>query len=97
MAKSYSLEVITPEELFYKGDAEQIIIRTLEGDEGFLADHAPAVKLLADGELWIKEKDGSDFKIANVSGGFVDVRKNIIIYTDSANWISANESKRRKQ
>ncbi|MBK5262231.1 MAG: hypothetical protein JJE17_06640 [Peptostreptococcaceae bacterium] len=86
MSKSVLLEIITPSKLFYKGEIELVICRTLSGDEGFMADHAWACKLLDVGELWIKEAGSKDFKIAAISRGYVDVKDYIIIYTDAAEW-----------
>lgn len=86
MAKSMQLEVVTPSKLFYIGDIELVIVRTLTGDEGFMAGHAWAVKLLDAGELWIQEAGSKDFKIAALAGGYVDVKENIIIFTDAAEW-----------
>lgn len=86
MAKSTRLEVITPSKLFYKGDIELVIVRTLLGDEGFMANHTWACKLLTAGELWIKEAGSKDFKVAAISGGFIDVKDNIVIFTDAAEW-----------
>lgn len=80
------LEVITPSKLFYLGEVEMVIATTLTGDEGFLANHIWACKLLATGELWVKEKGASDFRIAAISGGFIDVKDTITIYTDAAEW-----------
>ncbi|QOX64557.1 F0F1 ATP synthase subunit epsilon [Anoxybacterium hadale] len=86
MPKSMLLEVITPSKLFYKGEVELVIARTLNGDEGYMAGHTWAVKLLAAGELWFQEAGSKDFKIAAIAGGFVDVKDNIIIFTDAAEW-----------
>jgi F-type H+-transporting ATPase subunit epsilon len=86
MAKSVRLDIITPEKLFYRGDIELVIARTLSGDEGFMANHTWACKLLATGELWIQEAGSKDFRIAAVSGGFIDVKDNITIFTDAAEW-----------
>jgi len=86
MANSIKLEVITPERLFYEGEIELVIARTLLGDEGFMANHSWACKLLATGELWIQEKGSRDFKVAAISGGYIDVQKTIVIFTDSAEW-----------
>ncbi len=86
MPKSMRLEVITPSKLFYRGDIELAIVRTLTGDEGFMANHSWAVKLLAAGELWIQEAGAKDFKIAALAGGYVDVKDNIMIFTDAAEW-----------
>ena len=86
MPKSMQLEVITPSKLFYKGDVELVIARTLSGDEGFMAGHTWAVKLLDAGELWFQEEGSKDFRIAALAGGFIDVKEDIIIFTDAAEW-----------
>jgi len=86
MAKRMLLEVITPSKLFYKGEVELVIVRTLTGDEGFMPGHTWAVKLLAAGELWFQEAGSKDFKIAALAGGFVDVKENIVIFADAAEW-----------
>jgi F-type H+-transporting ATPase subunit epsilon len=86
MAKSVLLEVITPSKLFYKGEVELVICRTLTGDEGFMANHSWACKLLDVGELWIQEAGAKDFRVAAIAGGYVDVKDYIVIYTDAAEW-----------
>ncbi len=80
------LEVITPSKLFYKGEVELVIARTTSGDEGYMAGHTWAVKLLEAGELWFQEAGAKDFKIAALAGGYIDVKDNIIIFTDAAEW-----------
>ena len=86
MAKSFMFEIVTPEKLFYYGKVELVIARTLSGEEGFMAGHSWACKLLGTGELLFREAGEKDFKLAAISGGFVDVRDNILVYTDSAEW-----------
>jgi len=86
MASSIQLEVITPSKLFYKGEVELVIVRTLTGDEGFMAGHTWATKLLDAGELWLQEAGAKDFKIAALAGGYIDVKDEIIIITDAAEW-----------
>lgn len=80
------MEIITPSKLFYKGKVELVIVRTLTGDEGFMAGHTWAVKLLDAGELWFQEAGAKDFKIAALAGGFVDVKDDVVIFTDAAEW-----------
>jgi F-type H+-transporting ATPase subunit epsilon len=71
MANSVKLEIMTPSKLFYRGDVELLIVRTLEGDEGFMAGHTWACKLLDIGELYIQEAgaEKEQYKVAAVSGG----------------------------
>lgn len=88
MANSVKLEIMTPSKLFYRGYVELVIVRTLEGEEGFMYGHSWACKLLDIGELFIREDGagGEDFKVAAVAGGFIDVKDSIIIYTDAVEW-----------
>jgi F-type H+-transporting ATPase subunit epsilon len=97
MAKSFRLEVITPERLFYEGDVEMVIVRTLIGYEGFLANHSWACKLLDTGVLKIKENGAKEFKIAAITGGFIDVKDRIIIFTDAAEWPEEIDIERQKR
>ena len=85
---SVRLEVITPSKLFYRGEVELVIVTTLDGDEGFMAGHVWACKLLDVGELWIQEKGAgkNEFRVAAVAGGFIDVKDSIVIYTDAVEW-----------
>jgi F-type H+-transporting ATPase subunit epsilon len=86
MAKSVRLEVITPSKRFYTGDIELVIVRTKTGDEGFMADHAWACKLLDVGEMWIQEAGSKTYRIAAVAEGFIDVKETITIFADAAEW-----------
>ena len=97
MAKSVRLDIITPERLFYRGEIRLVIARTLSGDEGFMPNHAWACKLLSTGELWIQEKDSKDFKIAAISGGFIDIKEKFIIFTDAAEWPEEIDVERAQQ
>ena len=85
---SVRLEVITPSKLFYRGEVELVIVTTLDGDEGFMAGHVWACKLLDVGELWIQEKGAGkdEWRVAAVAGGFIDVKDSIVIYTDAVEW-----------
>lgn len=96
MANSVRLEVITPSKLFYRGEVELVIVTTLDGDEGFMAGHVWACKLLDVGELWIQEKGAAknEWRVAAVSGGFIDVKDSIVIYTDAVEWSEDIDMKR---
>jgi len=86
MANAVKLEIMTPSKRFYSGEVELVIVRTLTGDEGFMANHAWATKLLDVGELWIQEAGSKDYRIAAISEGFIDVKDTIVIFTDAAEW-----------
>jgi F-type H+-transporting ATPase subunit epsilon len=88
MPKIFDLKVITPERLFYSGKAELVIVKTISGDEGFMANHSWACKLLQPGELRIKESGASksEYKIAALSEGYISVEGDVTIFTDAAEW-----------
>lgn len=98
MARSFKLEVITPERLFYTGEVELVIARTVNGDEGYMYGHTWACKLLKPGELWIREANSlsADFKVAALAEGFVDVEDRVIIYADAAEWPNEIDLERAK-
>lgn len=85
MASEFAVEIVTPEQVFYNGEAEMVIVRTTQGDRGILKNHRPLVTGLATGTLRIK-KDGQ-YKEAEISGGFMSVEKEkTVIVTESAQW-----------
>ena len=86
MAKSFKLEIVTPEMLFYSGEVEIVVVRTLSGEEGFLADHVWICKLLDSGVMRIREPGSNEHRLANISGGFIDVHGDVMIFSDSAEW-----------
>ena len=88
MGNSFWLDVITPSKKFFSGEVEQVIITTPQGKEGFMAKHSWTCKLLDAGDLWIRELGSAedDWKIASAAGGFADIKKNMIIYTDAIEW-----------
>jgi F-type H+-transporting ATPase subunit epsilon len=91
------LDIITPEKLFYRGEIELVIARTLTGDEGFMANHTWACKLLDTGELWIQEAGAKDFRIAALSGGFIDIKDKFTIFADYAEWPEEIDVERAKK
>lgn len=71
-----------------------IIVPTLLGEEGFMADHSWATKLLDVGEMAIQEPGSQGFKIASIAGGFIDVKESIVVYADHAEWQEELDKKR---
>lgn len=68
------LTVITPEEAFYDGVVESVVVRTPDGSMGFLQNRSPACVLLHDeGSLQFREKDaevkGAEPKRAETKSG----------------------------
>ena len=81
------LEIITPTKMFYRDDVELLVVKTTKGEEGFMAGHMWARKLLAIGPLKIREPGASEMRYGVIAGGYIDVSSTVImIYTDAAEW-----------
>ena len=98
MTKLY-LKVVTPDKLFFEGDIDMLVARTIEGDVGILLNHSPLVTILDIGRLVIK--DGDERKVAACAGGYIDVRNNnITVVSDACEWedeIDINRAERAKE
>ena len=88
--KGMRLTVITPEEEFYNGIVESVIVRTLDGYMGFLENRAPVCVLLHDeGSLKFREAGSSsekDMVHVSLHGGFAFMDEDLTIYADQARW-----------
>lgn len=93
------LKVVTPDKLFFEGQIDMLVARTIEGDVGILLNHSPLVTILDIGRLVIK--DGDERKIAACAGGYIDVRNNnITVVSDACEWeeeIDINRAERAKE
>jgi len=84
MAKTFKLEIVTPERCVLEMDASSVIVPGVEGYLGILADHAPLISELALGKVTVKDESGNETLLA-ISGGFMEVRSNVVrILADSA-------------
>ncbi len=85
MAATMTVEVVSPEEVLYSGEATMVITRTLGGGEiAFQAGHAPFLGALTENHTRVFLTDGSVEDIA-VHGGFVEVSNNkVSILSDAA-------------
>lgn len=84
MANTFKLDVITASELFFSGEVEMVVVRTLLGEEGFMAGHSWACKLLDTGAMRIQVPEEKNMKWAAISNGYIDVKDTVVIYTDLA-------------
>ena len=80
---SLNVELVSPQERVWSGQAKFISARTIEGDLGVLPDHAPLFGVLVDGVVRIDGVDGSSTE-CSVHGGFISVSNNrVSILTES--------------
>lgn len=83
MAKTFRVDVVSPEATVWSGEAEFVVARTTEGEIGILADHEPTMAAITTGAV-IVEHEGTRTTIG-VHGGFLQVLENhVTLITDRA-------------
>ena len=80
------LQIMTPKKVFYSQEVEMVIVEETLGKEGYMAGHSPALKLLKDGEIRIKEAGSQEMKTAMVPGGYIYAGDCIGVYSPQASW-----------
>ncbi len=84
MARSFAVDVVSPEQSLWSGEAAFLVARTPDGEIGILADHEPVMAALATGAVTVDGADGGRTTIA-VNGGFLQVLDNTVtLLTDRA-------------
>ncbi len=80
---SFPLEILTPDQPFFKGTVESVVVKGNEGFLGILAHHAPLLARLAPGPLRIKKDDGEH--VFTAGAGLAEVTSTgVTVLVDSA-------------
>lgn len=81
----FQLEIITPDRVFYKGEAWMVEFTAEDGDIGVLKNHIPLTTVVAPGILTIKEAEGE--KQAALHAGFAEILPDkVTILAEVAEW-----------
>ncbi|MGH2767385.1 MAG: F0F1 ATP synthase subunit epsilon [Actinomycetota bacterium] len=72
-----TVEVVSPEEQLFSGQADFVLARTVEGDIGILPGHIPILARLAPSE--VKVRSGGDEQRFQLAGGFMTVKDDKVI------------------
>jgi F-type H+-transporting ATPase subunit epsilon len=98
-----SVQVVSPEQVLYEGEAEMVVCRTSDGDIAFLPGHVPFLGTLGIAKVRALLPDGGEQTVA-VHGGFVEVNHDkVIVLSDVAELpeqidvARAQEAKRRAE
>lgn len=96
MAEMFKLQIVTPERIFYEGDASMVELSTTEGDIGVYANHIPMTAIVAPGVLKIHESGG--VKKAALHTGFIEVLpQHITIMAEVIEWPDEIDIKRAEE
>ena len=81
---TFAVEVVSPEDKLWEGEAEMVVCRSTEGDIAFAAGHEPFLGALADHPVRII-LEGSGEQAVAVHGGFVQMSgTSLVVLSDLA-------------
>ena len=81
----FDLKIITPDRVFYEGEASMVEFNTTEGEIGVYKEHVPLTVIVAPGIMTITEEEGQ--KIAALHAGFVEIlQEKVTIMAEIIEW-----------
>ncbi|MGN1180381.1 MAG: ATP synthase F1 subunit epsilon [Suilimivivens sp.] len=81
----FSLRIVTPDRVFYKGEVSMVEFNTTEGEIGVLKKHVPTTVIISPGILTITEAEGT--KTAALHAGFAEILQNeVVILAEIIEW-----------
>lgn len=82
--RTFKVEIVTPERIVLTQEVVSLVVPSIEGSLGIMANHAPLMAELTLGEATMRDADGHITRLA-ISGGFMEVRENSVrILADTA-------------
>lgn len=92
----FRLQIISPDRIFYDGEAKMLEMVTTEGEVGIYKGHIPMTNVLKPGIVTIHEENG--IKRAAVHEGFVEILPDeITIMAEVAEWPDEIDVNRAKE
>ena len=83
--ENFHLRIVTPDRVFYEGDANMVEFNTTEGEIGVLPGHIPLTVIIKPGILTIYEAEGE--KEAALHAGFAEILPDrITILAEIIDW-----------
>ena len=81
----FVIRIITPDRIFYEGEAEMVEFNTVEGEVGIYKNHIPMTMIIKPGILCMT--NGEEEKVAALHAGFVEVLPDkITILAEIVEW-----------
>lgn len=81
----FKVEIITPDRIFFTGEADFIEFTTVDGDIGVYKEHIPLTTVLAPGA--VKIHNGEEVKEAAVHAGFAEILGDkVTLLAEVAEW-----------
>ena len=71
------LRIVSPERIEFEGEVESVLVPGTMGQFQILLNHAPIISSLDKGRV-VYALPGGEKKSLDISGGFVEVQKNVV-------------------
>lgn len=89
------VDVVSPEEIVWSGEAQFVVAKTVEGEIGVLPHHEPLMAAIATGAVEIQS--GDERVRIGVHGGFLQVFENsVTLLTDRATKVDGDTEAARE-
>jgi len=73
-----NVDIITPDESLYSGDATSVTVPGIDGSLGILERHAPLISALKKGQVKVTDASGKEMTY-DIDGGVAEVKDNKVI------------------
>ena len=91
--RTFAVEIITPDRIFYKGTADMLEFNTASGEIGVYRDHIPLTTVLEPGLVTIHH--GDEEQVAAVHAGFAEILGDkVTLLAELAEWPDEIDVKR---
>ena len=87
--KLFELEIITPDQVFYQGQARMVELTTSEGEMGVYKDHVPLTAIVRPGKATITEQTNQK-EVSLQEGLILILKEKVTILTEKAWWSGGN-------
>ena len=78
MASTFYLEMVSPQDIFFSGNSQQIVLPGLDGSYGVLPNHEPMVTAITAGIVRFQDGEGTWHEVV-ISDGCVEVMPERVI------------------
>ena len=95
--RSFKLRIISPDRIFYEGEAIMLELNTLDGLVGIYKNHMPMTYIIAPGVMRITESEES-VKEAALHSGFMQIlQEEITVLAEVVEWPEEIDENRAKE
>ena len=95
--RSFKLRIISPDRIFYEGEAIMLELNTIDGEVGIYKNHVPMTYIIAPGVMRITESEES-VKEAALHAGFIQIlQEEITVLAEVVEWPEEIDENRAKE